>query len=218
MPSRDEGNHAGGGFQGNRHCGYTVVIVDAECRFDVTRLVGDAACPSDSNAKTNTKRNSAPAPPKPEKNEEESEDARLQQPQQPYPATPSDLRHIYVYRPAHSQVRAAITAAGEFMLYGRHQSRDREWWGTIVVGSSGLSTSTSTASHPSTTSRAAPADVLTGYKGWLRVDRAEPVPGFHIGISAEEALADRDRRAEAVGKSEGRWRATSRWGSYAFGC
>ena len=106
------------------------------------------------------------------------------------------------------------------MLYGDHQSRDRQWWGTIVVGSSGLSSSATTISSGSTSKMATSnthADVLTGYKGWLRIDRADQVPGFHMGISAEEALADRDRRMEAVRKGEGKWRASSRWGSYAFG-
>ncbi|KAH7030695.1 uncharacterized protein B0I36DRAFT_112980 [Microdochium trichocladiopsis] len=211
-----------------RHCGYTVVIVDAECRFDVTRLVRCKTTTTTTESSTANEHSNDPDAGNDPDATPQNDDGDCYY----YPATPSDLRHVYIYRPPHSQVRAAIAAAADFMLYGDHASRDREWWGTIVIGSSGLSgartaphSAAPRGGHASAAGVTAPApatvtvtaDVLTGYKGWLRVERAEQAPGFHIGISAEEALADRDRRADAMAKTEGKWRAVSRWGSYAFG-
>ncbi|KAI1821479.1 hypothetical protein F4861DRAFT_541891 [Xylaria intraflava] len=139
---------------------YAVVVVDAEGKFDVTRLIS----PNKSS----------------------------------YPATPDDLHHIYIYRPAArgpEHVKAAVAAADEFMLYGSHGSRGREWWGTVVIGG------------------AAGGTVNAGWKGWLRVDR-ENVGGFGAGISVEEALAERARR-HAVVDAAG-WVASSHWGSYVW--
>ncbi|KAI1500336.1 hypothetical protein F5X99DRAFT_241924 [Biscogniauxia marginata] len=140
---------------------FTVVLVDTENRFDVTRLVAPGSTP-------------APG----------------------YPATLSDLKHLHIYRPprGQEQVRAAIAAAEEFMLYGTHGSRDREWWGTVVIGGTG-------------------GDINAGWKGWLRVEREE-VGGFNVGISVEEALGERNRRQEMVDAAG--WVASSRWGSYAW--
>ncbi|KAI2778506.1 hypothetical protein F4815DRAFT_477264 [Daldinia loculata] len=148
---------------------YTVVVVDAESRFDVTRLV----CSSPSNNTGNSS----------------------------YPAQLPDLRHVYVYRPARGQdqVRAAVAAAGEWMLYGAHGSRAREWWGTVVIGGgSGVSVK---------------GDVNAGWKGWLRVEREE-VAGFPAGVSVEEALRDRNKRQEVV--EDAGWVAGSRVGSYVW--
>lgn len=211
------------------HCGYTVVIIDAECRFDVTRLVGNGgdsshtsipkSTPADADADADDSHIGAADTGAPASNTTAATATAVADDDHHhrhyYPASPADLRHVHVFRPAHSQVRASLAAAGEYMLYGDHGSRDREWWGTVVVGSSGLFSSASLP-HPGGGggTAAATADVLCGYKGWLRVERDE-VPGFHMAVSAEEALADRDRRAEAVGRSG--WKAVSRWGSYSFG-
>lgn len=83
------------------------------------------------------------------------------------------------------------------MLYGdaSRASAGREWWGTIVLGGLGA------------------GDVVAGWKGWLRVDR-ESVRGFALGISAEEALEQRERRQDAV-EAAG-WAATSQWGGFVF--
>lgn len=168
------------------HC-YAVVVIDADHRFDVTRLV------------------SAPSRP-----------ARPQDPATALPATEDDLRHLYVYRPAPSsqfrgfragnedpalpnrgsdQARSCVAAAREHMLYGAHASRDRRWWGTIVVGGGG-------------------GDVNTGWKGWMEAQRRE-VPGFAAGLSIEEALRDRDRRHERV--RERGWEGRTRFGTYVWG-
>lgn len=124
---------------------------------------------------------------------------------------PENLRHVYVHRPAlrhamsgsHSggagtgpeQVRELVAAAENWMLYGGHDSGAREWWGTIVVGALGA------------------GDVTAAWKGWLRVDR-DNVPGFSLGCSAKEAMADRQRRQEAVDAAP--WAASSQWGSSTF--
>jgi hypothetical protein len=109
-----------------------------------------------------------------------------------------DLAHIYVYRPARGSleyVREVVAGAEAHMLYGRHASMTREWWGTIVIG--GMRG----------------GDINASWKGWLRVDREDTRPFGH-GISSEEALAQRDRRQAAVDSSG--WRATSQWGDFHF--
>ncbi|KAI1112692.1 hypothetical protein F5Y14DRAFT_252751 [Nemania sp. NC0429] len=141
---------------------YTVVVVDTEHKFDVTRLVGGAAAAQPSC----------------------------------YPATPADLAHVHVYLPGRGRegVRAALAGVDEFMLHGAHASRGRAWWGTVVIGGTG-------------------GHVNAGWKGWLRVDRAE-VGGFAVGLSAEEALAERETRQRVVDAAG--WVASSPWGCYAF--
>ncbi|KAI0109307.1 hypothetical protein F4776DRAFT_643256 [Hypoxylon sp. NC0597] len=152
---------------------YTVVVVDAESLFDVTRLLS------------------------PDRSHHHSNNS--------YPAQLPDLRHVHVYRPARGQdqIKAAVAAAGEWMLYGAHGSRAREWWGTVVIGG-GSGTGGSAG---------AKGDVNAGWKGWLRVEREE-VPGFPTGVSVEEALRDRDKRQEAVDSAG--WVAGSRVGAYVW--
>ncbi|KAK6214179.1 39S ribosomal protein L22, mitochondrial [Pestalotiopsis sp. IQ-011] len=147
---------------------HAVVIVDADHRFDATRLVaaGDESLP----------------------------------------ASQDDLRHVYVYRPARSSFRANVTseamdqtqasvaAAQQHMLYGAHASRDRAWWGTVVVGGSG-------------------GDVNAGWKGWMDVRRSEVAP-FGVGMSLEEALLERERRQERV--RERGWEGRCREGVYSW--
>lgn len=139
---------------------YTVVVIDTEHKFDVTRLVSRATARSS------------------------------------YPATPADLAHVHVYRPGRGreQVQAVLAGVDEFMLYGSHASRGREWWGTVVIGGAG-------------------GHVSAGWKGWLRVDREE-VNGFAVGMSAEEALREREGRQRVVDAAG--WVASSPWGSYIW--
>ncbi|KAI3322609.1 hypothetical protein HD806DRAFT_536448 [Xylariaceae sp. AK1471] len=142
---------------------YTVVIIDTEGRFDVTRLISPTPAHSVS-----------------------------------YPATAPDLQHVHIYRPAHGQgqeqVKAIMAAVDEFMLYGTHESRNREWWGTVVIGGAG-------------------GHVNAGWKGWLRVEK-EDVSGFAVGASVEEALRERQRRQDAVNAAG--WAASSHWGTYVW--
>jgi hypothetical protein len=112
------------------------------------------------------------------------------------------LRHLHVYRPACSssqsaqpQIRACLDAARAHMVYGRHASRDRVWWGTVVVGGAG-------------------GDVNCGWRGWMDCQRRE-VPGFGLGMSVEEALGDRERRQDEVERRG--WEGRSRVGVYGWG-
>ncbi|KAI1091210.1 hypothetical protein F5B19DRAFT_281619 [Rostrohypoxylon terebratum] len=158
---------------------YTVVVVDAESRFDVTRLL------------------STP---------HRSDHAAAHHPiDSSHPARIPDLRHVHVYRPARGQdqVRAAVAAAGQWMVYGTHESRVREWWGTVVIGGgSGAGGGTGVK-----------GDVNAGWKGWLRTEREE-IPGFPAGVSVEEALRDKGKRQEVVDAAG--WVAASRVGGYAW--
>jgi len=108
------------------------------------------------------------------------------------------LRHIYVHRPARScspeMLREVVAEARKWMLYGKHGSTGREWWGTVVIGGSG-------------------GDVSCGWKGWLRVDRAV-MDGFPVGASVEEALALRTRRQDMVDQTG--WVVSSEYGSFVF--
>ncbi|KAK7942654.1 uncharacterized protein PG986_011767 [Apiospora aurea] len=174
---------------------YAVTIVDADHRFDVTRLVSDS-----STAPT------APAPGPP----------NTAAPK-PYPATKSDLKHLYVYRPARSaeqaQVQASLAAAREYMLYAPHASQNRAWWGSVVVvGTTG--TGGGGGGGEKQRQKRLVADVVASWKGWLHVQRQE-VPGFGVGMSVEEALGERERRAELV-RDRG-WEARAREGAYAWG-
>lgn len=167
---------------------YTVVVVDAEGRFDVTRLVAASA-------------------PFPHHHSNPSHDSSPSSTSNSYPAKPSDLRHLYVYRPGRGQdqIRAAVAAAREWMVYGTHGSRAREWWGTVVIGAG--------AGAGAGTSGIVKGDVNAGWKGWLRVEREE-VAGFAAGASVEEALRDRGRRQEVVDGTS--WVASSRVGGYVW--
>ncbi|KAK1982608.1 hypothetical protein LZ30DRAFT_590240 [Colletotrichum cereale] len=125
--------------------------------------------------------------------------------------SPDNIRHIYVHRPTRrgipgqhggssrgtgpEEARELVVAAENWMLYGDHASSSREWWGTIVIGTIGA------------------GDVTAAWKGWLRIDR-DTVPGFSLGCSAKEAMADRQRRQEAVDAAL--WAASSQWGSFTF--
>ncbi|KAK7747611.1 hypothetical protein SLS62_009022 [Diatrype stigma] len=176
---------------------YAVVVIDPEWRFDVTRLLLSSS-PSSPTITTTTNPS--------------------------YPATPSDLRHVHILRPPRTAttttegdsrgggLRAALAAAREWMLYApapRHPSRDREWWGTVVVGGGDVGLG------PGPGPGGGEMLVTSGWKGWLRVDREE-VAGFAEAgsCSVEEALAQRGRRGEAVERA--RWVAACRWGGYAW--
>lgn len=115
----------------------------------------------------------------------------------------ADLRHVYVFRPPRcisgaDEVRLVVADAQRWMLYGRHESRGREWWGTVLVGGPG-------------------GDVSAGWKGWMRVDLDEEEIGPGLGgglISAEEALARRQTMQKAADGAG--WVVSSDWGGFRF--
>ncbi|KAI0146289.1 hypothetical protein GGR57DRAFT_479435 [Xylariaceae sp. FL1272] len=155
---------------------YTVVIIDTEGKFDVTRLIPPSSSFSKPPATSTT--------------------ATATTPPNPLPATILDLKHLHIYRPARGQehVKAILSQLDEFMLYGDHGSKAREWWGTVVIGGVG-------------------GDVNAGWKGWLTVEREE-VSGFAPGMSVEEALRERDKRQQAVDRAG--WSVSSRFGNFVL--
>ncbi|RYP00957.1 hypothetical protein DL764_006340 [Monosporascus ibericus] len=106
------------------------------------------------------------------------------------------------------------------MLYATHGSRDRELWGTIVVGGGSVPYPSSASSMPDGGGGGGDVLVTTGWRGWLRVER-EDVPGFGMGglgggrvLSVEEALRERGRWDEAVERAG--WVAGWRGGRYVW--
>lgn len=177
-----------------------VVVIDVEAKFDVTRLLQTTPYRAATTAAERTRPSEEPP----------TSNVPLQH--DPRPAatdaqrlTPEDLKHVHVYRPARgssSHLRDVLKAAEQYMVYAKHASSAREWWGTILIG------------------RGSPAtfgvgnvDVTTGWKGWLRIDRDE-IRGFPLGISIEEALVERDQRQRAV--DDAGYTATSQWGRFTF--
>lgn len=164
-----------------------VVVVDLDGRFDPVRLLQQYASVSP------------------------------RQPPSPSPSpTPADLAHVHVHRPARTSgpqsavVRAAVAAAEQHLVYGRHGSGGREWWGTVVMGGGGAATAA-----VGDVEDAVAVDVVAGQRGWLRVEREETA-GFGLGVSVEEALAERERRRRVVEEEAG-WKAVSVWGGFVFG-
>lgn len=84
------------------------------------------------------------------------------------------------------------------MLYGEHASKGREWMGTLVNGGGMMVKG---------------ADVVVGWRGWLRVER-EAVSAFAEGMAVEEAWRERERRQEIV-DSRG-WKAGSEMGEFSW--
>ncbi|KAK3305155.1 uncharacterized protein B0T15DRAFT_189956 [Chaetomium strumarium] len=122
----------------------------------------------------------------------------------------ADLEHVHIIRARRcgaSDAARCVASIKEYMLYGNHRSHDREWWGTVVIGG-GLNPAGGVSA-----AAAAQVAVTADWKGWLRVDRAE-VPTFW-DMSAEEALADREKRQAAV--EDAGWVATSPWGNFTIG-
>jgi hypothetical protein len=182
-----------------------VVIIDTEGRFDATRLL-DCGLLSDSEPGHSSVDTDSEAPGPLHDSIQVLPEPRVKL---------EDLDHVYIYRVTQDNrpsIPDIIASAEEFMVYGTHASKAREWWGTILIGkSSGASHARSVGhGHLST----APICVTTGWKGWLRVDR-DQVRGFPAGMSIEEALAERERRQEAVDRAG--WVASSEWGGFVFG-
>ncbi|TLD14551.1 hypothetical protein PspLS_11143 [Pyricularia sp. CBS 133598] len=170
-----------------------VVVVDLDCRFDPVRVL---QCTPWSSSPPDDTGNDITRP------------------------TPADLAHVHVHRPARTSgpqsavIRAAVAIAEQHLVYGRHGSGGREWWGTVVVGGA-VGAAAAAAAGDGEDGLASPAvDVVAGPRGWLRVEREE-VPGFGLGVSVEEALVERERRRRAV--DEAGWKAGSVWGGFGFG-
>ncbi|GAB1319742.1 DNA recombination and repair protein Rad51-like C-terminal domain-containing protein [Madurella fahalii] len=163
-----------------------LAIVDFEGRFDPVRLLATAPIECESSmSPTTTDRRSR---------------LGIQR---------ADLHHVHIVRPARGSFRhmaECLTSIENYMLYGSHRSRSREWWGTLVIGGG----ANPAGDVPAVLS--SQIAVTAGRKGWLRVDRPEVASFWSMG--AEDAVTERDRRQAAV---EGAgWMATSPWGSFAI--
>jgi len=90
------------------------------------------------------------------------------------------------------------------MLYGEHASKDKVWRGVFVLGGNVLGRGIAGGEIMT---------VTTGWRGWLRVERAE-VPGFLAGTSVEEAWGNKEAREKVV-QSRG-WRCISEVGEFVF--
>ncbi|PSR77411.1 hypothetical protein BD289DRAFT_377767 [Coniella lustricola] len=151
-----------------------VVVIDLDAKFDITRVLQSSAAEGTALRKNDR-------------------------------VTVDDLKHVHIYRASRrspSQIRDVLKSAEHHMVYGKHASTAREWWGTIVVGGGNLAAFGSEQ-----------ADVTTGWKGWLRVDRGE-VSGFQLGTSVQEALVDRDQRQRAADAAG--YKAMCVWGDFSF--
>ncbi|KAH6683201.1 hypothetical protein B0J14DRAFT_141426 [Halenospora varia] len=117
----------------------------------------------------------------------------------------SELKHVHVFRPAKSNLAVTLSSLDSYMLNGEHASKGREWKGTFVLGGSpGVGIG-----------KGAEERILvgTGWRGWLRGEREE-VTGFGVGISGEEAWAEREQRwGVVVGKG---WKGVAEEGVVEF--
>lgn len=185
-----------------------VVIIDVEGRFDITRVTQcvphrAVPVPADTDAdedigRTTEQQNNAKRGSRSGTNVQPTTTPVRQ-------VTLDDLKHVHVYRPARgspSHTREVLSTAEHHMIYSKHASVAREWWGSIVIG----------GGSPAVLGPEA-ASVTTGWRGWLRVNR-EDVRGFGLGISIEEALLDRERRQRVVNNAG--WTANCVWGGFAF--
>lgn len=124
----------------------------------------------------------------------------------------SDLEHVHVVRPPEGtagEVAGYVQAVEEYMLYGGHGSRGREWWGSVVVLGEGRGRGRKDEGMMGESVGV----VVGGGSGWMRVERGE-VAGFGE-TSVEEALEGREGREREV---EGAgWAGVSAWGGFWFG-
>ncbi|KAK0751368.1 hypothetical protein B0T18DRAFT_478336 [Schizothecium vesticola] len=120
----------------------------------------------------------------------------------------ADLEHVHVVRPPDgAAVGGYVKAVEEYMLYGGHGSRGREWWGSVVVvGGRGRGKGEGDIGGS--------VGVVVGdWNGWMRVERGEM--GGLGDVSVEEALEGREGREREV---EGTgWVGMSAWGGFWFG-
>lgn len=129
----------------NNNC---VLVVDCDGDFEVSRIL------------ESTPISMRPLPPHRQPKDIPQEQHDRVHPPYHRDVLPSDLTHVYVIRPADRRegpLCRAILQAKQYMMYGPHRSRDREFWGTILIG----------ADSPE-----AEVDVVCGtMKCWLKVER-----------------------------------------------
>ncbi|KAK3332702.1 hypothetical protein B0T19DRAFT_439514 [Cercophora scortea] len=179
-----------------------VAIIDFDGRFDVLRLLTTIPLNSNDDGRDETKTSPATHITTRSHNGNDGPASTIK----PSALRRADLDHVHILRPpptpTPTTTTEAVAAVEKYMLYSAHGSRAREWWGTIVIGG-----------DLAAAAAAQGVAVTAGWKGWLRVDRAE-VQTFG-SRSVEEALVEREARAVAV-EAAG-WVGRSAWGVFEFG-
>lgn len=219
----------------------TVVVVDAEARFDIEQLLG--------------------MQPRASALDGSSEDVEIAQSAQTTqtrndshalssPVTADDLQHVHVFR-ADPRWRVPLSelvaAAEQRVLYAGQRRRDRPWWGTVVVGCASNSGTTAndtkksgesglSAGGNSTLGHGTGAALATGPYGWLRIDRQEKdlastlrerqrqlvalLEGVDLDVGSQEraAVGTQDQHGlNGIATFEPvTWVASSPWGGFTF--
>lgn len=169
-----------------------VLVVDCDGGFEVSRIL------------ESTPVSMLPLPPHMQPKDMSSDQREKVHPPYHRSVLPSDLAHVYVVRPGDTRegpLCRAILSAKQYMTYGQHRSRDREFWGTVVIG----------ADDPG-----ADVDVVCGtMRCWLKVER-QCVPGLGArGVgSYEEGL--RKRAEHETDRASTPLTARCVWGRFKF--
>ncbi|CAK7268701.1 hypothetical protein SEPCBS119000_003195 [Sporothrix epigloea] len=169
----------------------TVVVVDAEARFDPRQLLGMQPRASALHDSSDDKQSAQTMPGVPGAQTTQAIHTTHTSQRQDathalsMPVTADDLQHVHVFR-ADPRWRVPLSelvaAAEQRVLYGGQRRRDRPWWGTIVVGCASGSGNTAsdansgdsgTSAAGSTLGHGMGAALATGPYGWLRIDRQE---------------------------------------------
>ncbi|CAD6499534.1 BgTH12-03645 [Blumeria graminis f. sp. triticale] len=108
-----------------------------------------------------------------------------------------DLRHLHVFQPT-THISNITDAVKQWMLHGNHESHDKKWVSTIIIGGAevrdwlGMGRIT----------------ITVGWKGWLNVIKEKKT--YAEGVSLEEAL-DTKFLNESI-----TWRAWCEEGEYRW--
>ncbi|CAK7265964.1 hypothetical protein SEPCBS57363_001856 [Sporothrix epigloea] len=216
----------------------TVVVVDAEARFDIGQLLGMQPRASALDGGSEDTQTTQTAQTKDDLQALSS------------PVTADDLQHVHVFR-ADPRWRVPLSelvaAAEQRVLYAGQRRRDRPWWGTIVVGCASNSGNTANDTNKSVESGASAsgsgtlghgtgAALATGPYGWLRIDRQEKdaasilrerqrqlialLEGVDLDVGSQERAAAGTNNQHGLNGMEVfepvTWVASSPWGSFTF--
>lgn len=192
----------------------TVVVVDAEARFDVRQLLGIQPKASALG-----------------RVDIEGSDATVLA----FPVTEDDLQHVHVFRADprwHVPLSELAATAEQRVLYGAQRRRDRPCWGTIIIGGASASGSDSNKNTSrnsedgggsSTIGSAVGVGLVTGSYGWLRVDclqrnawearqeRQAQLLTLFENVNLRHENMDEEMEFEPV-----TWIAGSPWGAFSF--
>lgn len=114
-----------------------------------------------------------------------------------------DMKHVFVIktRSGTEDVQQALRDGTKWLTYGENASKGRDLALKLVSG------------RPGGAKGLHDADVVGGWRGWLRVESGrQKVAQFAPVLSAEEALREDDQRREAVERAG--WTASCEEGTY----